>query len=444
MEHKRQKENKSGRLNIGVNAIMNKSINNNGNPSHPNIGVNADTQPLPLSASGWHLKVFIRTFGCQMNTRDSEAVLGLFLERGYSVSLTAEGADVVLINTCSVREHAESRALSFAGTFKKLSAPLAKPVIGLIGCMAINKGAEIFKKMRHIDLICGPSTLNKIPEYVEKIIDERQSNKEEKQNLRIIDIIDTERNELLYQAEFRDEPDHAQVVISTGCSNFCSYCVVPYVRGNIRLRNPKDIVKEVEKNVALGIKKITLLGQNVNDYRYVEADIRGMKRGKTRSFVDLLKEIDEVQGVEEINFITSQPKNTSKELFTLMAKSSKISKNLHLPFQSGSNRILKLMNRGYTREKYLELVSDYKNIVGGMLSTDVIIGFPTETEEDFEQTKDIIEQVRFRCSYIFKYSPRLKAKSANIKDDVPSEDKSRRHKILLDLQKKISKDLNKE
>ena len=127
-----------------------------------------------------------------------------------------------------------------------------------------------------------------------------------------------------------------------------------------------------------------------------------------------------------------------------MAKSSKISKNLHLPFQSGSNRILKLMNRGYTREKYLELVSDYKNIVGGMLSTDVIIGFPTETEEDFEQTKDIIEQVRFRCSYIFKYSPRLKAKSANIKDDVPSEDKSRRHKILLDLQKKISKDLNKE
>ena len=419
-----------------------------------------------------------------MNTRDSEAVLGLFLERGCSVAATAEDADVVLVNTCSVREHAESRALSFVGTFKKLK---IRPIVGLIGCMAINKGAEIFKKMRHIDLICGPGSLDKIPDYIDKIVLEK---------VRIINIEDIERNEHLYNAEFRDESDHAQVVISTGCSNFCSYCVVPYVRGKIRLRNPEDILKEVKRNISLGIKKITLLGQNVNDYKYrlqtsdlrhqtediiqetldlrlqtreiddrpqteksrcqksevrdhrpdsalkTEEDIGEIKRGETVSFVDLLRMVEQVEGLEKINFITSQPKNTSKELFTLMAKSSKISKNLHLPFQSGSNRILKLMKRGYSREKYLDLVFDFKKIVGGELSTDVIIGFPTETEQDFEQTKEIIEQVKFRRSYIFKYSSRDKAKSSNMKDDVSFKDKSRRHKILLDLQKKISKDID--
>ena len=368
-------------------------------------------------------RVYIKTFGCQMNDRDSEALLGLFLEKGYSASETSDDADVVFINTCSVREHAEDRAISYAGTFKGKDI-----IIGLIGCMARNRGEELAKRMPHIDLICGPASFAKIPAYIEQI---------QKEKIRIIDLEDGLRDEEMYKAAFRMEPDHAQIVISTGCSNFCSYCVVPYVRGKLRLRKPQDIIDEVKRNVELGIKKITLLGQNVNDYFF-----RGQKtedrKQKDMSFVDLLQMVDDIDGLEEISFITSQPRNTSIELFEVMAKSSKIKKHLHLPFQSGSNRILEMMNRGYTREQYLQLVQNYKKIVNGTLSTDVIVGFPTETDDDFFQTKDIIEEVGFKYAYIFKYSPRLRAKSAKLDDDVPEKAKAKRHKILLDMQKEIS------
>ena len=380
--------------------------------------------------------------------------MGLFLARGYALAEKAEEADVILVNTCSVRGHAEHRAISYLGSLKKLkgigpSTSLRinnskNIVLGIIGCMAVNRGEEIFKKMLHINLVCGPASFDKIPGYIERIKEE---------GIKIKDIKDRERGEELYRACFREDSNHAQVVISTGCSNYCTYCVVPYVRGELRLRSPEDIIGEVERNVKLGIKKITLLGQNVNDYIYKPQSHTLMGTGKATSkirntqyamrntkinFVDLLRMIDEIEGLREINFISSQPKNISKELFTLMAKSSKIEKHLHLPFQSGSDRILKLMNRGYTRQKYLGLVDDYKKIVGNSLSTDVIVGFPTETNEDFLQTKDILERVNFSCAYIFKYSPRLRAKSAELTDDVSGEIKAKRHKILLDLQKKIS------
>jgi tRNA-2-methylthio-N6-dimethylallyladenosine synthase len=354
-----------------------------------------------------------------MNDRDSEALLGLFLEKGYQQAKSEEEADVVLVNTCSVREHAENRALSFAGKFKKIKQSRAnKPLVGIIGCMAQNKGRDIFRKMQHLSLVCGPSTFNKIPGYIEKI---------NKDRIRIIDLEDQVREDDFYRASFRFQKEWAQVVISTGCSNYCSYCVVPFVRGPLRLREPEDIINEVKRNISLGIKKITLLGQNVNDYKH--------ERG---NFVELLELVIEVPGVEEINFLTPHPKDTSRELFTFMAKSSKMKKHLHLPFQSGSNRILELMNRGYTKEDYLGLVSDYRKIVGGTLSTDVIAGFPTETDKDFKQTKEVIEEVKFRHAYIFKYSPRKRAKSFELRDDVPKETKEKRHKILLELQKKIS------
>ena len=356
-----------------------------------------------------------------MNDRDTEALLGLFLDKGYSASDDPKDSSVVLINTCSVRDHAESRALSFVGTFRKLKNK--KPLVGVIGCMARNTGEKIFEKMPYVDLICGPGSFSDIPHYIEKIQNEK---------IRIIDVEDKERNESFYGANLRLEPGHAQVVISTGCSNYCSYCVVPYVRGDLRLRKPEDILTEVKKNISLGIIKVTLLGQNVNDYKYKE-------ESRVISFVDLLKSVEMLEGIEELDFITSQPRNTTKDLFTLMAKSSKIKKHLHLPFQSGSNRILDLMNRGYSREQYLDLVSEYKEIVGGTLSTDVIVGFPTEREDDFLQTKSILESVRFNHAYIFKYSPRMRAESTKLTDDVLRETKERRHRILLDLQKKISK-----
>jgi len=365
-----------------------------------------------------------------MNDRDTEALLGLFMDKGYIVAESDQEADVVLVNTCSVRKHAEDRARSYLGSLKKeVAVPVRgqSPIVGLIGCMAANQGEELSKRMPHIDLICGPASFAKIPDYVERIMSERRRMRDAGRNQRIIDINDGEREENFYQADFREKNEHAQVIISTGCSNYCSYCVVPYVRGRLRLRKPSDIIDEVKRNIFLGIKNITLLGQNVNDYKYESAD-----------FIKLLGTVADIEGLEFLDFITSQPRNTSKELFTLIEKSPKIRKRLHLPFQSGSNRILKLMNRGYTREKYLQLVDDYRKIVGGTLSTDIIVGFPSESEEDFRQTKDILEKVRFSHAFIFKYSPRRAAKSFELADDVSKDVKAKRHKILLDLQKKIS------
>jgi len=381
-------------------------------------------------------KVYIRTFGCQMNVRDSEALAGLFLENGWSLTDIPEAADAVLINTCSVREHAEHRAISFLGSLKKKlyntqkkaedNLPRPKPVIGLIGCMARNRGEEIFKKMPYINLICGPANFDKIPAYVDKIINAQ--NKENNAQ-RIINLEDRLRDETFYHSSFKIKRDWAQVVISTGCSNYCSYCIVPFVRGPLRLRRPKDIIDEVKRNVKMGIKKITLLGQNVNDYMYQPLSV---------NFVDLLKMAEEVKGIEEIDFITNHPKNTSKRLFETIARSKKIRKHLHLPFQSGSDRILKLMNRKYTKNEYLALIKDYKEITGGTLSTDIIIGFPTETNEDFLETKDIIERAKFKTAYIFKYSPRPHSHCFSIPDDVPKDVKEKRHSILLSLQKDIS------
>jgi len=370
-------------------------------------------------------RVYIRTFGCQMNDRDSEALLGLFLDLGYSLAKEPKEADVILVNTCSVRKHAEDRARSFLGSLKKLAERrrtrgAKHKIIGLIGCMAQNTGEEVFKKMPYVDLICGPGCLDRIVAYIQKIRTE---------NIRILDLEDKERGSEFYDGSYRIESDHAQVVISTGCSNYCSYCVVPFVRGQLRLRKPEDILAEVKKNINLGIGKVTLLGQNVNDYLF-DGGV---------GFIDLLRMVEEVNGLVELNFITSQPRNIPKGLFELIAKSDKISKHLHLPFQSGSNRILKVMNRGYTIEKYLQIVDDYKRIAKGTLSTDIIVGFPGETETDFIKTKEVLEKVRFSSAYIFKYSPRLRAKSAQLKDDVSGELKVKRHKILLDLQRKISR-----
>ena len=376
------------------------------------------------------MKIFIQTFGCQMNARDSEALLGLFLRRGYKSADNPKDADIILLNTCSVRAHAEHRVRSILGSYKKILTKryllnANRPIIGLIGCMAKTSGEDILKKMQHVSLVAGPSAEDRIVDYVDDII---------KTGRRIIDLDDRVRDEEFYVASYRIEPNHAQVIISTGCSNFCSYCVVPFVRGQIRPRNPEDIIAEIKRNISLGIKKITLLGQNVNDYRYRPHSSSQLPT----SFIDLLKMVDRINGVEEIDFLTPHPKNTSEKLFQVMARSEKIKKYLHLPYQSGSDRILQLMNRGYTRAEYLKLVKKYKKIVNGTLGTDIIVGFPTETEDDFLRTKEVLEKVRFMGAYIFKYSPRPATKAEKLKDDVPQSVKEKRHAQLLELQKKIS------
>lgn len=383
-------------------------------------------------------KVFIRTFGCQMNDRDSEALAGLLQDKGFVMVNSEKEADVILFNTCSVRQHAEDKVWSELGRISKMS-PLdlsqkarqikaggttspkvKKKIIGLVGCMAQNYKQEIFKRAPSVDLVVGPNDLLSIPNLIKEIVKEKSKS---------LAVSTMERQQDFYVSNFRWEKDHAYVVISEGCSNFCSYCVVPYVRGRLHCRAPEDIINEIKKTIDLGIKNITLLGQNVNSYRFNSCD-----------FVKLLEMVNKIKDLKEFDFVTSHPKDTPDELFFAMRDLKKCKKSLHLPVQSGSDRILKLMNRGYDRAHYLNLIEKYRKIVGGgFLSTDIIAGFPTETKKDFQSTLKLLKQIEFDFAYIFKYSPRPHTKAEDLIDDVPQKEKERRHKILLDLQKDISK-----
>ncbi|TBR15627.1 tRNA (N6-isopentenyl adenosine(37)-C2)-methylthiotransferase MiaB [bacterium] len=385
-------------------------------------------------------KVFVRTFGCQMNVRDSEVVLGLLKNAGYIIIDDPKKADIVLFNTCSVRQHAEDRVWSEIGTFAKLKrgdSPRKTgtvPIIGLLGCMAQEHKEKAFERMENIDLVVGPSDIEKIPAIIKKILAHREKNKS--QDLFGYKIWETDgekRPDEIYHSGFYEDKNHAYVVISEGCANYCSYCVVPYVRGEPRNRSHKDILNEVKEATKKGITKITLLGQNVNAYKDHDVD-----------FVELLTQINAIKALDELSFFTSHPKDTSVKLFEAMRDLEKVKKHLHLPIQSGSDRILKLMNRNYNLNFYLDLVDKYRKIVtGGTLSTDIIVGFPSEAEEDFKDTFDLVKKVKFNSAYIFKYSPRVYTEAAKFADSISKEEKEKRHAAILDLQRKISKQLKK-
>jgi len=367
-------------------------------------------------------KVFIKNFGCQMNVRDSEVICGLLKKEGYRMMEEADKAGIILFNTCSVRQHAEDKVWSEVGRIAKQSGK-KKPLIGLIGCMAQNYKEEAFRRMPQIDFVVGPSDIHKIPEIIKKLAEDKFFEK------KLWETDGKTRPEEIYHNGYREDKNHAYVVISEGCSNFCSYCVVPYVRGLLHNRNHKEIIREIEEAVDKGITSVTLLGQNVNAYQ-----------DKDTSFVDLVNLVDSVGGLKEFSFITSHPKDTASTLFKAMADLPKLKKHLHLPLQSGSDKILKLMKRCYNRRFYLDLTGNYRKIVPtGSLSTDIIVGFPSETQADFEDTRDLVKEVEFDAAYIFKYSPRPNTAALGLADDVNKEEKERRHKIILDLQKGISK-----
>ncbi len=378
-------------------------------------------------------KIFIRTFGCQMNVRDSEVVAGLLKAAGYSLVDDENKADIVIFNTCSVRQHAEDKVWSAIGHIAKScrlkpkqKVKKVKPLIGLIGCMAQSYQEHVFERSTQVDFVVGPSDIAKIPAVIEKLVHKNS-------DLFKVKVWETGgqiRPEDIYHTGFYEDSDHAYVVISEGCSNFCSYCVVPYVRGGLHNRNYQDILKEIEQAVEKGITKLTLLGQNVNAYKSGEV-----------SFVDFLRLVNCVKGLKEFSFLTSHPRDTSVELFQAMAQCDKLKKNLHLPMQSGSDKILKSMNRGYTRKFYLDLVNNYRKIIkGGGLTTDIIVGFCGEKTEDFQDTFELVKDVGFDAAYIFKYSPRPNTEALKWLDDVPKEEKELRHSKILRLQKDISKD----
>lgn len=398
-------------------------------------------------------RVFIRTFGCQMNIRDSELVIGQFLSGGYRLTDNIKEADVILFNTCSVRQHAEDKVWSELGTLKKLrshkpypdghrqATSHKRPVIGVIGCMAKNLGDEIIERMPQVDVVCSPNDLGKIYKIVCDVRKKKQ---------KIIEVGSDARDKSFYEHTYHQDKRHCYVNISEGCSNFCSYCVVPYVRGRHRSRPVSDILEEVRQLVDGGISSITLLGQNVNDYQ-------SLMDKKRIDFIKLLDMISDIDGIRELGFVTSHPKDIDAStslsinpersrrvdfrLFDLMSQKHNIKKYLHLPVQSGSNRILKLMDRRYTREKYFEIIKQYrKRVPKGILATDAIVGFPTENEQDFGDTLGLFKKIKFDFAYIFKYSPRPHTKAAAMIDDVPLEVKKKRHKVLLEMQKEISRE----
>ncbi|MBM3249452.1 MAG: tRNA (N6-isopentenyl adenosine(37)-C2)-methylthiotransferase MiaB [Candidatus Omnitrophica bacterium] len=368
-------------------------------------------------------RVFIRTFGCQMNVRDSEVISGLLDKAGYKLTDDETKADIEIMNTCSVRQLAEDKVWSAVGRSK------AK-IIGISGCMANNYREGIFEKAPKVDFVVGTADIGKLPGILKEIEKHKGGVLEKK-------IYETDadlREDEIYHTGFHLDKEHAFVVISEGCENYCSYCVVPYVRGKLRSRDYGDILDEIREDIDSGIKNITLLGQNVNAYQF-----------KDVNFVELVELVNSVKGLKEFSFVTSHPKDTSLELFKAMRDCDKLKKYLHLPVQGGSDRILKLMNRGYTRQFYTNLVADYrKTVKNGELTTDIIVGFPTETEEDFEETRDLVKDLEFNAAYIFKYSVRPHTEALKLADDVPVKEKERRHKIILDLQKSISKKKNEK
>jgi tRNA-2-methylthio-N6-dimethylallyladenosine synthase len=386
-------------------------------------------------------KILIRTLGCQMNVRDSEVLAGLLQKGGYAPGDDLESSDVVIFNTCAVRQHAEDKVWSEIGRISKIARRkkgTPKPVIGLIGCMAQNYREQAFDRSPDIDFVVGPADLAKIPGILTHLLKYRgQSPKSGDSPLFHTKIWETDgdiRPEEIYHTGHYEDKSHAFVVISEGCNNFCSYCVVPYVRGQVRHRDANNILKEVTGAVTKGITRVTLLGQNVNSYKSPTA-----LKGEPVDFVRLMTIVSTIPELKEVSFITSHPKDTTPALFKAMAESETIRKYLHLPVQAGSDVILKAMNRGYTRQWYLDLVKEYRRLVkGGLLSTDIIVGFPKETKEDFQQTYDLVKDVRFDSAYIFKYSPRPDTAAAQLADSVDKEEKERRHALILQLQKKIS------
>ncbi|WP_459076777.1 tRNA (N6-isopentenyl adenosine(37)-C2)-methylthiotransferase MiaB [Herbivorax alkaliphila] len=373
-------------------------------------------------------KYYLNTFGCQMNEHDSEKLAGMLSNMGYIESDDVNDSSLIIFNTCCVREHAEQKVYGHLGALKKLKEENPELVIAICGCMMQQENvvSHINKTYRHVDLIFGTHNLYKFPELLFKSFNNNKT---------LIDVWDTDGKIVENVPVERKDGVKAWTTIMYGCNNFCSYCIVPYVRGRERSREIKEIEKEVMTLGRQEFKEITLLGQNVNSY--------GKDLPHKSSFAQLLHQLDKISGIERIRFLTSHPKDLSDELIYAMRDLNKVCEHLHLPFQAGSTKVLKEMNRGYTKEEYLELVMKVKeNIPDISLTTDIIVGFPGETDDDFEDTLDIIKKVRFDSAYTFLYSKRTGTPAAKYENQVLDKVKKERFERLLNLQNSISKEIN--
>lgn len=372
----------------------------------------------------------IVTFGCQMNVHESEKIAGMLENMGYIPTTNKDEADIIVFNTCAIREGAEDRALGNIGNLKKMKKANPNKIIVVAGCMTQQKQVadKMFKTYPFIDIIIGTHNLYDLPKFIEKKIKEKKRINENIESGKICEDIIASRT----------SGENAWVNIMYGCNNFCTYCIVPYVRGREMSRQKNDIINECKKIISDGkYKQITLLGQNVNSYK--EPNIEGY------DFASLLKDICNLDGNFKLTFMTSHPKDISDKVIDLIASEDKILKELHLPVQSGSNKILKDMNRKYTREHYLSIIDKLKSKIPNIrLTTDIIVGFPGETEEDFEQTVSLVKMVKYDGIFAFMYSKRSGTVAEKMTNQVPDEIKNFRVNKILELEKQIQKEKNNE
>ena len=373
-------------------------------------------------------KACVVTYGCQQNEADSERIAGMLQAMGYEKTDKEEDADIIVVNTCAVRDHAEQRALSITGGYKHLKSKNPSLIIGVSGCMVSKKQSvdRIKRSYPYIDFTFGTEKLWQMPEILYGVMSTQKRS-----------FCPNEGKPITMEGipVLRENPYKAWVSIMYGCNNFCTYCIVPYVRGRERSRRPEDILREVRELVASGCREITLLGQNVNSY--------GKEFGGECDFADLLSRICEIEGDYIIRFMTSHPKDASRKLIDTMAANPHIARQFHLPVQSGSDRILKAMNRNYTRESYLSLIRYMREKMPDIaISTDIIVGFPGETEEDFEDTLSIVREARYDMMYSFIYSKRGGTPAAEMENQVPAEVTGKRFPRLLEVQNEISLERN--
>lgn len=367
-------------------------------------------------------KAFVHTYGCQGNVADGERLEGMLVESGYELTDDLNSADLVLYNTCAIREHAEDRLIGNVGALKVIKKQRPSMKIVLCGCMMQQEWAaeKIKKSYPFVDIVFGTHAIHKLPELLYRNFTSGK---------RVFDIEDEAGVIAEGLPVHRDSNFKAWIPIMYGCNNFCSYCIVPYVRGRERSRDPQIILEEARQLVAAGYKEITLLGQNVNSYG----------KGTDYNFSRLLRELNAIEGDFLIRFMTSHPKDCTFELLDTMAQCEKVAKHLHLPFQSGNNRVLKEMNRGYTREKYLSLLEyAYKVMPELSVTADVIVGFPGETYEEFLDTVSLVNEAKFTSMYTFIFSPRKGTKAEKMPDPVSREEKGKWFRELLDAQESVA------
>ena len=392
--------------------------------SRQRLFINDVAEMMKVRARGPVPVAYVRTYGCQQNVADGEKIKGLLSEMGFSFADSPEDADFILFNTCAVREHAEDRVFGNVGALKNIKRRHPSTIIAVCGCMTEQERVvERFKKSYpFVNIVFGTHVIHRLPEMLyTAITDSKRVFLRGHEGEEVLEGIPTRR----------DGTSRAWVTVMLGCDNFCSYCIVPYVRGREKSRHPEEVVKECRQLIEAGYKEITLLGQNVNSY--------GKGLEEKVNFAELLRRIDAIPGDYRIRFMTSHPKDASRELFDVMAQSQHIPHYIHLPFQSGNDRVLKEMNRRYTREQYLELIRYARRVMPDVsFTSDVIVGFPGETYEEFQDTLSLIREVEFTSLFTFIYSPREGTRAATMPDPVSHQEKTKWFGELLKVQEEIA------